>query len=123
MQLSRRTLARVMEHLDTIGATFEGGARRDSERTKTQYWEGEATSKHWSRILFEHEIPDWVIAHAERHYHFDWDRIVRDLATGRFFATEYGSIIPPSEEFRPDHYEALGHAILGRVAAIILVGQ
>ena len=42
---------------------------------------GEATWKQWERILFEYEFPDYVIEHAGKHYDFDWDRMVRDLAT------------------------------------------
>jgi hypothetical protein len=76
MELSRRTLTRLLEPIDAINATFEGSARRASEHAGTKYWEGDATSKHWERILFEHDVPDWLIDHADRHYHFDWDRIV-----------------------------------------------
>jgi hypothetical protein len=121
MQLSRRTLSRMLELLDKICATFEAGALRYSEMTGNDYWEGEATSKYWSRLLFEHEFSDWMIARIEESYHFDWDRIVRDLSTGKFFTMDDGT--PIRRDLPRQQYEQFGHTLLGIIAAIIVTGE
>ena len=85
----------MLELLDRVSATFEGGAQRHCERMK-RYRQGDATTKHWSRLLFEHDFPDWIIAHADTKYHFDWDRIVKAISNGDFFMTEHGPLVPES---------------------------
>jgi hypothetical protein len=116
LKLSRRTLARMMEFLEHLNKTFESWERRRAERERRRYWEGEATSKFWSRLLFEHEFPEEVVQHAEKHYKFDWDRIVRSLDTGEFFFTEWGPIVP---EMPQKDAEILGPVILTGIAAIL----
>jgi hypothetical protein len=122
MQLSRRTLTRLLEVIDSINAAFEGVARRASEHARTNYIHGEATWKQWERILFEHEVPDFVLDHAGSQYQFDWDRMVRDLATGAFFYTQYGPIVQEAELPR-DQYALFGNLLLGHLAAIVVKGE
>lgn len=43
----------------------------------------------YSRLLYEHDFPDWFGLHTGSHYLWDWDDILRDLASGRFFQAPY----------------------------------
>jgi hypothetical protein len=74
----------------------------------------------WSRKLYELELPDWFITHAESYYHFHWDRIIRDLQSGEFFQTEFGPIVEELEVPRA-RYELTGQVIVAKLAAILVV--
>src|SRR5262245_7260582 len=106
MELSKRTQARLMELLDRVNATFEASERRQCDREKFVYMHGFATSKYWSRILYEHDIPDWMTTHADKAYHYNWDGIVRDLANGKFCVTAAGGFLFDGELVGQDYIEA-----------------
>jgi len=119
MEISPRTVIRMLELIDRVNATVEGGARRNAERTRGPYVEGEAGWTFWSRTLFEHNIPDWIVQHAESHYHYDWDRLLKAFHSGQFFVTEYGPIASERECPR-EAYGPMGEAVLGVIAAILV---
>ncbi len=64
-----------------------------------------------------------MITHADTHYHFDWDRILRAFDSGSdFFNTEYGPIVP-ERELSQKHHAELSDAFLFKIAAILAIGE
>jgi hypothetical protein len=113
----------MMELLESVNSTINGGARRRSVRIRGPYFSGlDAVSKTWSRILFEHGLPEPLLTHADQHYHFNWDRIIRALESGEFFTTQYGPVVPETE-LPPQKYEEAGQVFLAKMAAIVVVGD
>jgi hypothetical protein len=98
-QVSQRTLVRMME-------AFSGMEPRDCSRT-----------------LYANDFADWFIRNVERHYRFNWDRILPDLRGGRFFFTNASAFSPAgtnitNEHLHDDEARKLGDEIIRRLAAL-----
>jgi hypothetical protein len=64
-QVSQRTIVRMME-----------------------FWSTAAPAS-VSRLLYEHDFPDWFVTHAMTSYHLNWDKILIALRNGQFFFPGY----------------------------------
>ena len=76
-----------------------------------------------SRLLYEHDFPDWFVLHAERQYYFDWDGILLTLRNGRFFFPDTGYFGRPTDNITGeylDRHEAprVGEYFIQRLAAL-----
>ncbi len=80
-RVSQRSLVRLMSALDAIGRANAvmipsgGGYFRNRS----------ADAKFWSRTLFENEFPGPLVDRIVQVYELDWDRIIKDLRSTRFF--------------------------------------
>src|SRR4051794_40329547 len=81
LKLSRRTLTRMMELLETVNTSIVRYNKAVAIRRKitvvvpSQLY----IDKFWSRKLFEHGVEEWVISTSEKIYQFKWDQIIRKL--------------------------------------------
>ncbi len=73
-ELSQKTLVRVMEALEEYGAPTG---------------ELDDPGVNFTRFLYENEFPTWFVLHAETSYSFNWQGIIIDLRSGRFFFPGY----------------------------------
>lgn len=97
-RLAQRTLVRMMEVLT------------------------EARPNNFSRLLYEHDFPDWFVAQAGTGYHFNWDEILIALRNGYFFfprneyfstgKTLWGGYLDPTEA------KELGEQFIQKLAAL-----
>ena len=115
-------MARLMEFLESVNATFENGERLECDRTNFYYSPGSATRKYWSRILFENDVPEWVITHAAEDHYLNWDSIIKAIATRTFFRSKHG-MLTPTLNMSADQLCNLADEILNKVAAIVVVGE
>jgi hypothetical protein len=77
----------------------------------------------FSRLLYEHDFPDWFVAHAEGHYRFDWDEILMSLRNGRFFFRDPGYFGLPNDSILGRYLdraeaEQMGEYFVQRLAAL-----
>jgi hypothetical protein len=82
---------------------------------------GEDTKyKYWSRLLFEHDFPDWFVEIAGNNYFFYWDRRIRDLRSRQFFWGEWGPLVP-AETLSEDNIPDAAEFFLEKLAAVAVV--
>jgi hypothetical protein len=102
--ISQRTIVRMMEAFAQFSST---------------------PSHLQARELYESEFPDWFVTHAEDHYEFNWDSILRDLRNRRFFypgSLDFEQNI--TGEYLNDEKSAVcGEALLAGLAAFIASRQ
>jgi hypothetical protein len=77
------------------------------------------------RELYESEFPDWFVTHANEHYEFQWDGILRDLRNRRFFYPGYSdsSNNITGEYLNKEKAEVYGEGLLECLAAFIASRQ
>jgi hypothetical protein len=122
MKLSRRTLARMMELLEVVNRTLARGRPSGLIAGRVVRTDPHEIPKYWSRKLFEEEFPEWFIAHAESMYSFDWDRILRDLDSERFFYTSSGPVAD-EQELPSEVYSKFAVGATFRLAALLVIGD
>src|SRR5712692_8246499 len=96
-KLSQKTLVRVMEALEEYGAPTG---------------ELDDPGVNFTRFLYENDFPTWFVIHSESYYKFDWQRIIIDLHSKRFFYPGYsdsshnvtGGYLSESEAIRQGEY-------------------
>jgi hypothetical protein len=77
-KLSQRTLVQVMRALETV------------------------PDRECFRFLYERELPDWFVIHAQSFYHFGWERILIELRNAQFFYPSHsygGNILCTAPDF------------------------
>lgn len=74
-----------------------------------------------SRVLYEYDFPDWFVRHAQSLYRWDWQRILMDLKSWRFFfpGGPSGNNIT-GEYMSLETSPARGEALIERLAALIV---
>jgi hypothetical protein len=98
-KLSQRTLVRMMEVLTAAHITNP------------------------SRLLYEHDFPDWFVVHAGSQYQFKWDGILITLRNGRFFFPDTGYFGSPTDNITGQYLDRgeaqrLGEKFIQRLAAL-----
>jgi hypothetical protein len=98
--LSQRTLVRMMEVLTAARPSIG-----------------------FSRLLYEHDFPDWFVAQVGAGYDFDWDSILVALRRGSFFFPRNDYFAVPGrtisgEYLNPAESKVLGELFLQKVAAL-----
>ncbi len=73
--------------------------------------------KYWSRVLLEHDFPNWFVEIAGRNYIFNWDFRIRELRSGQFFSGEWGPFVP-ERTLSKDEFPAAAEYFLERLAAV-----
>ena len=119
--LSQRTLVRMMELFGRADSRVENAGYAAARRAYRYHLSGGDSSQYWSRVLFEHDFPDWFIKAAPGNtFTFYWDRIIRDLRSGQFFWGEWGPIIDPAHAglSSKDEFPLLAEYLLERLAAV-----
>lgn len=97
---------------------------RLSQRTLVALWQALTAASHDFRsdLLYASDFPDWFVRHSEAHYSFDWQEIIRDLRSRRFFYP--GSCDQMSNitgEFLDDRdASALGELLIQRLAVLLV---
>lgn len=74
-----------------------------------------------SRLLYEHDFPDWFVTQARSFFYFNWDDIVIQLRSGRFFFASrgYSSSGNITGEYLSDRQaQDCGELLIERLAAL-----
>jgi hypothetical protein len=102
--ISQRTIVRMMEALTQLSSV---------------------PSYLQARELYESEFPDWFVTHAEDHYEFNWDNILRDLRNRRFFYPGYSDFSDniTGVYLNDEKAEVYGEGLLECLAAFIASRQ
>jgi len=82
-----------------------------------------APSANYSRLLYEHNFPDWFVVHASSYYQFNWDGILITLRNGRFFFPDTGYFGMPGDNITgqyldTDRAKQQGEGFIQRLAAL-----
>lgn len=77
----------------------------------------------FSRFLYENDFPDWFLTQAASFYEFNWDRILPDLRSGRFFTATNSYFELPSWNITGEYLtdreaRALGEHFIEMLAAL-----
>jgi len=76
-----------------------------------------------SRVLYEHDFPDWFVIHAGTHYKFNWDGILITLRNGRFFFPDDSYFSGPTSNITGQYLDKsdakrLGEHLIRKLAAL-----
>lgn len=80
-----------------------------------------ASNDFQSDMLYAHDFPEWFVAHAQSHYRFNWEKILRSLRSCQFFYPGYcTSTSNITGGFLGDRdAAALGEQLVQRLAALL----
>lgn len=124
-QLSQRTLVRMMEVMERMHRAAAPPPPRLRPRG-TYTVAGASEAQFWSRLLYEKDFKDWFVTHSESFYTYNWDSILRDLRSTRFFFPQVsysGGNILGREYLSEQDAQQLGEATLCRLAALLATRQ
>ena len=84
---------------------------------------GSVLIANYSRLLYEHNFPDWFVVHASSYYEFNWDGILMALRNGRFFFPDTGYFGMPTDNITGRHLDRVearnrGEYFIERLAAL-----
>jgi hypothetical protein len=85
-----------------------------------------APHTNFSRLLYEHDFPDWFVGHANSDYQFNWDEILVTLRNGRFFFPSTGYFDGPADNITGRYLsredaQQLGEKLIQRLAALTTI--
>jgi hypothetical protein len=107
-RLSQRTLVEVMQALEAYADPgMEPGVELESPVNFTKF-------------LYRNDFFPWFVLHAETYYNFDWQRVIIDLRSSRFFfpgCSDYQSNITGGH-LSSDDATSLGEYLNQRLAAL-----
>jgi hypothetical protein len=104
MELSQKTLVRLMEVL----------AHADSKHR------GDARYTYWFRLLYEYEFPEWFIRIAAPSRYFNWDDTIRELRSRSFFFGSRGPILS-ADHLEVRNIPVAAEYFLEKLAAIAVI--
>lgn len=97
---------------------------RLSQRTLVATWQalGSASHDFRSDLLYASDFPEWFIRHAETHYGFDWQEILRNLRSRQFFYPGYCDQMSniTGRFLSAQDADALGEYLIQRLAAVVV---
>jgi hypothetical protein len=79
--------------------------------------------EYWTRLLYEHDVPEWFINHAQVALDFEMPRLLRSLKSGDFFynpSRSYEVSIIDGYALPREEAIQLGGKMLGKIAAILV---
>jgi hypothetical protein len=82
-----------------------------------------ARSVNLSRLLYEHDFPDWFVVHASSYYQFNLDEVLMTLRNGRFFFPDIGYFGMPTDNITGRYLDKeaaqqIGENFIQRLAAL-----
>jgi len=77
----------------------------------------------FSRLLYEHDFPDWLVVHAGGYYGFNWDLILVALRNASFFFPDAGYFAPYNANITGQYLDKsvaqrMGEHFIQRLAAL-----